>query len=384
MKLQALAICTILSVFAHSTSWACDQALKEFPRDCAIQDKFRDIRSRLNRQNVNIEEVAEYRAIRFIHRQGGRSGGWEEAKKNQKGPRWIYDKMPDTWDVWDSGARFVESQFNIEQMTLKNFSLIHKNMLTRGIQDKNTDLKLPPGQIRSGQDDVNGSCYKKICDSNGNCQLDVKKLAVLEDLSREEPRLQKVWESRASVSFVDLVNQSLNVNFSRAPMYAPLQVITQNHELPKNCKDGFWVDYLPSSQVRSQLALWIVFVYENLDRLKQANAPLSPIELAADAQKWMVSIHPFADGNGRFSRILQDLILNHFDLPKAPGGDLQNDVISTRMNYRIATYNKMEDMLNNLYKCVDYYEGRGNSGLSNSEIKMMCSEVRQLSAIGAK
>lgn len=374
MKIKSILSVALLITTFQSVSWSCDQILQPYPRDCKIQDQFRSLRKRLKAQNVDINEVAEYRALRFIDRKS-----WETAKANQVGPRWIYKIMPDTWDIWDSGVRAVEKDFSIKNATLADFSEIHKHLLTKKIQDHNTDMSKAPGRIRMGNDDVNGSCYKKIC-NNGSCGMDQVKLDVLNALKGEEPQMQQLWEIRSGITFTDLINQTYGTNVKKAITYAPLNLIMN----PGPECDGFWVDYLPSSKVRDHLAWWIVYVNDSLIALNRGKAAQSAIELAADAQKWMVSIHPFADGNGRFSRMLQDLILTALDLPVAPAGDLANDVIATRYNYRVDTYNKMEKMLSKLSHCADYYEGRSDGTYDQGQLKMMCSEVSQLSGYGQK
>jgi Fic family protein len=45
-----------------------------------------------------------------------------------------------------------------------------------------------------------------------------------------------------------------------------------------------------------------------------------PIELAASAYQRLVSLHPFADANGRTTRALMDYILQRYDLPPAALG----------------------------------------------------------------
>ena len=85
---------------------------------------------------------------------------------------------------------------------------------------------------------------------------------------------------------------------------------------------------------------------------------VSPIELSAIVQKTFVTIHPFSDGNGRTSRAVQDLILESFDMPYSPGGDLQNDVLEYPEVYIQNTYNSMESMLTFLEGCAtDLTEG---------------------------
>ncbi|GHT16349.1 cell filamentation protein Fic [Bacteroidia bacterium] len=50
---------------------------------------------------------------------------------------------------------------------------------------------------------------------------------------------------------------------------------------------------------------------------KQVTTPLEVYDLAFDAHFGLVSIHPFADGNGRTSRLLMNYILAYHDLPLA-------------------------------------------------------------------
>ncbi len=56
------------------------------------------------------------------------------------------------------------------------------------------------------------------------------------------------------------------------------------------------------------------------------NGSGDPIELAAKIQHALVSIHPFVDGNGRFSRLIMDRILKEFGLPPALVDDSSDDI----------------------------------------------------------
>lgn len=53
------------------------------------------------------------------------------------------------------------------------------------------------------------------------------------------------------------------------------------------------------------------------DRIGQVSIPRKIYQLAFDAHFYLVSIHPFADGNGRVSRLLMNYILAYHDLPLA-------------------------------------------------------------------
>lgn len=52
-------------------------------------------------------------------------------------------------------------------------------------------------------------------------------------------------------------------------------------------------------------------------RLDAVNTPYDIYQLAFDAHFYLVSIHPFADGNGRVSRLLMNYILAYHNMPLA-------------------------------------------------------------------
>lgn len=65
-----------------------------------------------------------------------------------------------------------------------------------------------------------------------------------------------------------------------------------------------------------QFTNWLDSALEKCD-----NGQENPLIVAAQASQWLVSIHPFSDGNGRTSRMVMDYILQRHDLPPASIGD---------------------------------------------------------------
>lgn len=132
---------------------------------------------------------------------------------------------------------------------------------------------------------------------------------------------------------------------------------------------GVHVSYARSELVASHIDWIRIFIKTLLKQYEMKNRLLSPVELSVFLQKWFVTVHPFADGNGRTSRALQDFILEKFDLPYAPGGDLQNDVLMDYFEYVDLTYGQMEKMLLKLEGCVNEYK----TGL---DISFACKVLR--------
>lgn len=57
---------------------------------------------------------------------------------------------------------------------------------------------------------------------------------------------------------------------------------------------------------------------------------VTPLQAALLIQQLFVDIHPYNEGNGRTSRLLQELILTSFALPHGASGDLMSDDVLTR------------------------------------------------------
>lgn len=343
---------------------ACDETLKAFTRDCLIQDRYLQIKNRLMRHKYDINEIAEYRALRFIDR-----ATWEWAKRNKVSPRLAYNPAPATWEVWDSGIRQIFSSPNMKH-ALDRQIILNENLLSQvnsmllqnaqyNLKDAISDQSKKPGEYRVNQDAGVGFCW--------NTQQD--NAALIKTSEQSMLNIQNRWESRAQKKLADLVDQRMtNKTTSLEPSFSSGMKV-----LPNGCSGtGFIrIEYSPSDQVMTRIGWILAFIRINLKMYNSGRAVLSPIELAVIAQKWFVSIHPFADGNGRTSRVLQDLILAHFDLPFAPAGDLQNDALMSVDNYIELTYSKIENMLNTLDACSKKIETEWAFGASPAECQVV-------------
>lgn len=328
-------ILAITLVFSHLSAQACDEALKKFPRDCSIQDRFVALKNAYAAQGTNIDEIAEYRVIRFVDRYN-----WERAKDSQVKPKDIYKPSPDTWLVWDSGIREVMATAGGKNGLLNSYvlnedtiSVINRNLLTNqgmNIKDRITDQTLKPGEYRKPTNTGVG-----FQGGNKNYQ------AAIERSEASMDRFQQRWESEMGATFSQLLKEAGAQNVEGAHLRSGMS----------QAGGAGFVSYAPSSEVQKEIE-WITnFIKINLEQYKKGTPVLSPMELATVVQKWFVSVHPFSDGNGRTSRAIQDVILANFDMPVVPGGDLQEDATAVYEDYMEETYKKTEKLLAALELC---------------------------------
>lgn len=85
--------------------------------------------------------------------------------------------------------------------------------------------------------------------------------------------------------------------------------------------DNIMKAYLFGQQVDEEVNQFTSWLNENLEAMD--NREINPIELAARAYQYLISIHPFTNGNGRTARLVMDYVLKRAGLPPCAIG---NDV----------------------------------------------------------
>jgi len=301
--------------------------------------------------------ISPYKVIRFIDRLS-----WDAAKLAQKAPNQIYGPAPMTWDVWSQGLESLfPKHIDLKNLKLADFSLMNKVLLTNGtvsIKDDVTDETKAPGEFRGENDSQIAFCSHEPGDHRAMAEASLQSLL----------QVQSQFEKKIKMPFTKLVEKEGGSNSGIATLGASLRSIVPGCG-PK--ADGIHVSYVRSEVVISNMEWIRIFIKANLKLSEAKSAFLAPIELSALVQKWFVTVHPFADGNGRTSRGLQDLILENYDLPFVPGGDLQNDALEEYRRYAEQTYVKTEALLTKLEECVQQYK-------SGSSVSFECKTTSEL------
>jgi len=341
-----------------------------YKRDCDIQDRYAKLQTFFISQGINIAELAEYRLLRFVDR-----NSYEKAAAFEMPPSQIYKPAPTTWNVWDSGIRGLFKDDNLALILFKSNGLNSKeygyeflsfaNINSALLKNDNGDISRDhlanvtrrtskPGTYRQDGDiQVGWTSVVPDCQDQVNCSQNSMR------------RTQRAWEVEYGMNFNTVVTE-YNGQFPNAASFAVPMTVTPN-------ADGktYFVAYAPSQMVPAQVSWLEIFIRASIERYRDNKPLMPPIEFSALVQKWLVTIHPFSDGNGRTSRAVQDFILANFKMPYAPGGDLQNDTLAEFDKYVDQTYNKMESMVVKLEACAEEYRQKQKPSYGCRTVKSM-------------
>ena len=336
---------------------SCDSVLENYPLECSLQDRHRKVREDLQSfHGVDASQIAEYRALRFIGRRS-----WEKSKaRGSVDPAQVYTPAPRTWNIWARGAEFSDSLSPVGPAFIQMDTLreIHRQVIDQELMTRWSVLLkgASPGEIRD-------SWWKLPPGFSADCKKG------------------QITEQQARV----LLKFDLKDSNGRPMVHANLQPCRelknwvgspkQGHAVPAYPDSPYYfgfVTYLSSSRVTEELSrLWTDTSADWAALLAgKLRGEISPLTLIADFQRRFIAIHPFGDGNGRTSRLLQDWLLRSLDLPVASSGDLQHDIDQDPETYRQQFTDALVRSTELLESCL--------VGYNNSKPSPECGELKSL------
>jgi hypothetical protein len=293
-------------------AFACSPALRWDAEMCAVADQTQQLRQDFtNKFNLDMDQIAEYRALRFIDRKS-----WEASlKKNVWFPWKVYSPSPETWLRWEKGESYSLRLLLDSHWNLADLREIHRSGLTSRLMSWwSTHLKgAGPGRVRNRFFQLAPSFTIRCTD-----KVDAEAFA-------------RVWNydlhDKNGIPLVTVMKQHEGREHGRR-----LKTF-EDHKCPDRIHYQAEVLYLSSRRVLSEIDRWIRAVNES--RSNEWKHEYDPVKRIAELQRWFVSIHPFGDGNGRVSRWIQDVLLRELGLPYLASGDLQDDITAHPLEYRL-------------------------------------------------
>jgi len=119
---------------------------------------------------------------------------------------------------------------------------------------------------------------------------------------------------------------------------------------PKQC--GF-VTYLDYNEIPSALLQWATSINQATQAWRtHPTAAEDPLLVAARAQRWFVSIHPFNDGNGRISRYIMDLLITSLGLPAPLLANMDHDIYTPESKWADEIANGIMKTIRVMERCA--------------------------------
>ncbi len=331
-------------------------------RECEIAEEYRS-QSELARQNyeMSLTDISSYQALRYIERSRydqGREQNQPVALTYQicysDYDRPVQEKSSIIWQNWVNGVSKVER----ESRALRN-----------GAKFKLSDLL----KAHAGFYELSDEFCPRTEGAKRTGHNNIPYPGRLKPSNSYEPD-RYWWKFSTDEEAMKAKSATEQIN----AFYRELGILGQ-----KYMEDGVGIsDVLSVRRLDGQYAIWSGESQANeshLDGLfrllNSMNAKarrgvhmvwetasgqkilMTPVELALLAQQYMVQIHPFAEGNGRVARFVQEIVLQSFDLPHGPSGDLMDDdVLMTHQEYYRLAIKRMGDLLADTDRClVDVY-----------------------------
>lgn len=326
---------------------------------CAFSDRYQKARASIRAQGVDPDMIADARAPRLID--------MDRWKYHTRGfldifgsydPNFVYADPKGNWTVWpgwNSAAFYVDSiaqrnfydlshgMARIPNLDLKWLTYMHLRALA-------TSEPGLAGKLRNGLE-LGVAFYRETA----------PKVSEIQAVDRSEYRSllnpsKAIVSFRRSRCFDELTfNERSAIKNSGRIKGRSLDFSAIDADAGSDFKDSNdvlrhcgYFKYADQAEVQSQLEALFRDISGRVDKFtigrtyawqtehnvgSDAFANEDPILIAARAQRWFVSIHPFGGGNGRTSRFFMDYISESLGLPATTLASMNQDVITSEQEW---------------------------------------------------
>lgn len=355
---QGFAFVLLMSMHVVAFSYPCSDLLQKMDEGkpsgspylegrtlCQVQDRFQKAVETLKAKGVeNHDRIAEVLVPRFIG-----FPKWNQNKVQYKyDPRDIYKPAPITWNQWDETqlmiadkAKEFVKRTSIALATKQEENQIKGMMSAEFIENIHytalRGLTSPVGQLRTTPE----------YGYNFNTKVSLKERETLvnrsfipKSLYPDRPMLgwmtTKCYHELHYKDAIDVRLKWADNTFVFNEKQWGVGTVKEKtkEEDPDQMECGVIV-YPSPENVKTEVDLWAKATNESLgawmslsknNRSTPKESMEDPILTVAKIQRWLVTIHPLMDGNGRTSRLVMDYMLQVLQLPTPIIEDMDNDL----------------------------------------------------------
>ncbi len=340
------------SVVGLPTAWACPPFLRSLPSAlasrygtslCEVYDRYAALKKRYAAQGMDATQVRAVRGPRFIDYE---TFFGEEGEQKDFDPWRIYDPAPETWYHWEAAEVRVRqlADANLERAStggrivpiyeefLKRVHGASVQGLPRGEIDFRRGSVLGPNMSRQWAIPIDAEQH--ICYGEGTQPI-------------MEWTFHKCFEDLGRID-QDRLRQKRYYDIPENPKWRFEKVI-QGKKALFRCGIS---RYPPPQDVPKLYSDWQRSINRQIEGWYEGKTIVDPVLVAANAQRWFVSIHPFADGNGRTSRFMMDYLLTSLGLPPPVLKNMNADTMLEEEGWALEVMRGMMTTLDHLEWCL--------------------------------
>lgn len=337
--------------------------------ECQWMRGYHDVKSQLQEKyHLTPEEISEYQAMRFVRR-----SDYENAKAAEIPVELIYQIKRDQYQLPNS----------------QKSPIIWQNWSKGILQLKNLREAILAGQAfdypKLAQAHVNFfQLSEEVGDAANPPHVGIMKPPGMQDhYWWEFTTPQEASAAKAVTTAVNAHYRELGLlpNFAEEKLNLVIdvrQAVKRQPPEKSNVIEYAWVIY--SGQTRANpthlqnilrfIQVMIAQALQDQPLIWNGKA-MTPAEVAYLAQKFYVGVHPFAEGNGRTSRLIQELILTSMNMPHGSSGDLMEyDVLTTFPDYYNRAMQGNRQVIEKMKSCLQIYETQPPSFADGAQLSM--------------
>jgi len=287
---------------------------------------------------------------------------WEKNKeKYNYDPRFFYQPAPLTWDNWNRAIEKI-NQISEENIAAQQISPITPDLVKSLHRTTLQNLSQTAGTYRAETE--YGYNFDERLKGSDILSL-INKSIIPGSLHPEKPMDQ--WKSTKCTNELSLKVMSRVSAEARKGLfiYKPEEwekpLSEQSLPLTNDSMECGVIIYPPHQELRREMKLWAKNINDHIDIWNNSDLVIDedPILTIARAQRWLVSIHPFMDGNGRPSRYVLDLLFQSLQLPPPILLDKDKDLYSSDHEWAFEVGKGLLKHLEILESCVNHSNNQG-------------------------